>query len=110
MSNEETKKKRGRPPKPKVKRDHVNFLAPDGFLEELRELSKLENETMTEYMIKSIRNRGNMTRLAKSQGMSGADELINGGPINDKEELEVYPDEDYMDYEYDEDDLEEDWR
>lgn len=85
----EEKRKRGRPKKSTTKRNRINLLVTDEFHKELKELSELEGVTMTDYIIDSVRLRGNLTKATK------------GDNSQNTAELELYPDEDYMDYEYD---------
>ena len=64
---ENQKRKRGRPGKDGAKHRSILIRVDDDFRDELKELSKIEGVTMTEYIIRSVRQCGNLTRFKKQE-------------------------------------------
>lgn len=64
---ENQKRKRGRPGKDGAKHREIKIRVDDDFRSELKELCSIEGVTMTEYIIRSVRQYGNLTRFKKTE-------------------------------------------
>lgn len=64
---ENQKRKRGRPGKDGAKHRSIMIRVDDDFRDELKELSEIEGVSMTEYIIRSVRQCGNLTRFKKTE-------------------------------------------
>lgn len=61
------KRKRGRPWKDGEKHREIKIRVDDDFRDELKELCEIEGVSMTEYIIRSVRQCGNLTRFKKQE-------------------------------------------
>lgn len=64
---ENQKRKRGRPGKDGAKHREIKIRVDDDFRDELKELCEIEGVSMTEYIIRSVRQCGNLTRFKKQK-------------------------------------------
>lgn len=64
---ENQKRKRGRPGKDGAKHDKITIRVDEKFHNELKELSEMEGVSMTDYIIKSVSQYGNLTRFRKKE-------------------------------------------
>ena len=64
---ENQKRKRGRPGKDGAKHRSILIRVDDDFRDELKELCEIEGVSMTEYIIRSVRQCGNLTRFKKQE-------------------------------------------
>lgn len=59
---EEIKKKRGRPSENGAKRKRINIRVTEDQYDSIKELCELEGESLTDYIMESVRIRSNLTK------------------------------------------------
>lgn len=91
--------KRGRPKKEDGRKKRLSIRVDDDFYDEVKELSKMDGNTVTDYIIKSVRMQGNLTRLqheaTEETELSHDKDLMNVnyddyGPIDDDDDSEEW--------------------
>jgi len=64
---EEIKRKRGRPIKGQRKTRQLNVRVPEEFYDEFVKLCAIDGETQADYIMKSVRTMGNLTRFRTTE-------------------------------------------
>lgn len=87
---EETKKKRGRPSENGAKRKRINIRVTEDQYDSIKELCELEGESLTDYIMESVRIRSNLT---KSKHMFDDTDIVQDDYFDDE-----FYEEDHTDY------------